>query len=95
MNKEKHSQEENSNDKNQHEVKLYSKEQFRSHINRLYPFHLDFFTNKISSLDFQQHQMGLYIFYDVHRGYLDPNVEKETNKKTNRGKNMKVSLNLI
>ncbi len=72
------------------EIKLYSAAQFRSHINRLYPFHLDYFSNKLSSLDFEQHRMGLYIFYDINNGYLINDLEKESNKKTNRGKNMKV-----
>lgn len=72
------------------EIKLFSKEQFRSHINRLYPFHLDFFSDKLSSLDFEQHQMGLYIFYDINRQVLINDFEKETKKKTQRGKNMKV-----
>ncbi|CAF3717596.1 unnamed protein product [Rotaria sordida] len=71
------------------EIKLYSAAQFRSHINRLYPFHMDFFTDKLSSLDFEQHRMGLYIFYDVNNGHLINDLEKESNKKTNRGKNMK------
>ncbi len=72
------------------EIKLYSAAQFRSHINRLYPFHLDYFSNKLSSLDFEQHRMGLYIFYDINNGYLINDLDKESNKKTNRGKNMKV-----
>ncbi|UJR16469.1 hypothetical protein I4U23_003371 [Adineta vaga] len=71
------------------EIKLYSATQFRSHINRIYPFHLDYFSEKLSSLDFEQHRMGLYVFYDVNRGCLINDVEKESNKKTNRGKNMK------
>ncbi len=75
------------------EIKLYSAAQFRSHINRLYPFHLDYFSNKLSSLDFEQHRMGLYIFYDINNGYLINDLEKESNKKTNRGKNMKVKKN--
>jgi len=85
---------ENSNEeKSTREIKLYSATQFRSHINRLYPFHLDYFSDKLSSLDFQQHQMGLYIFYDINNGYLINDLEKESNKKTNRGKNMKVKKN--
>jgi len=72
------------------EVKLYSAAQFRSHINRLYPFHLDYFTSKISALDFEQHRMGLYIFYDVRNGFLVNDLEKELKKKSDRGKNMKV-----
>lgn len=77
-------------DKGVREIKLYSAAQFRSHINRLYPFHLDYFTDKLSSLDFEQHQMGLYTFYDVNNGYLINDLEKESKKKTSRGKNMKV-----
>ena len=73
------------------EIKLYSKEQFRSHLNRLYPFHLDHFTSHLSALDFEQHRMGLYIFYDVERGQLIDDLEKESTRKTNRGKNIKVS----
>ncbi len=72
------------------EIKLYSAAQFRSHINRLYPYHLDYFSNKLSSLDFKQHQMGLYIFYDINNGYLINDLEKESKKKSSRGKNMKV-----
>ncbi|CAF2122104.1 unnamed protein product [Rotaria magnacalcarata] len=79
-----------SPDKNEpREIKLYSAAQFRSHINRLYPFHLDYFADKLSSLDFEQHRMGLYLFYDINNGYLINDLEKESNKKTNRGKNMK------
>jgi hypothetical protein len=36
--------------------------------------------------------MGLYVFYDVNNGYLINDLEKESNKKTNRGKNMKVKI---
>ena len=57
----------------------------------MYPFHLDYFSNKISSLDFEQHRMGLYIFYDINRGYLINNLEKEQKKRTDRGRNMKVT----
>ena len=74
------------------EIKLYSAAQFRSHINRLYPFHLDFFSEKLSALDFSQHRMGLYVFYDVNLGHLINDVDKESKKKTDRGKNMKVRL---
>ncbi len=77
-------------DKTPREIKLYSAAQFHSHINRLYPFHLDYFTDKLSSLDFKQHQMGLYIFYDINNGYLINDLEKESKKKSSRGKNMKV-----
>lgn len=77
------------------EIKLYSAVQFRSHINRLYPYHMDYFASRISALDFQQHQMGLYIFYDVNQGYLSNDLEKESQKKTNRGKNMKVNRTKI
>ena len=73
------------------EIKLYSAAQFRSHINRLYPYHLDYFSTKISALDFEQHKMGLYIFYDVNQGYLINDLEKEAKKKSTRGKNMKVN----
>ena len=72
------------------EKKLYSPAQFRSHINRLYPFHLDYFSEKLSALSLDQHQMGLYLFYDINDGHLINNLEKESNKKTDRGKNMKV-----
>lgn len=72
------------------EIKLYSKEQFRTHVNRVYPFHLDYFTSQLSALDFEQHRMGLYIFYDVNQGYLINDLDKESNKKTSRGKNIKV-----
>ncbi|CAF4710084.1 unnamed protein product [Rotaria sp. Silwood1] len=78
-----------TDEKSPRDIKLYTAAQFRSHINRLYPFHLDFFADKISSLDFEQHRMGLYIFYDVNNGYLINDLEKESSKKTNRGKNMK------
>lgn len=74
------------------EIKLYTAAQFRSHINRMYPFHLDYFTNRLSSLDFEQHRMGLYIFYDVNSGHLINDLEKESNKKSSRGKNMKVKV---
>lgn len=77
-------------DETPREIKLYSAAQFRSHINRLYPHHLDYFTNKLSALDFEQHRMGLYIFYDVNQGHLSNDLEKESKKKTQRGKNMKV-----
>ncbi len=77
-------------EKGPREIKLYTAAQFRSHINRLYPFHLDYFSDKLSSLDFEQHRMGLYIFYDINNGYLINDLEKESKKKTNRGKNMKV-----
>jgi hypothetical protein len=79
-----------SEEKGPREIKLYSAAQFRSHINRLYPFHLDYFSEKLSSLDFEQHRMGLYIFYDINNGYLINDLEKESNKKSSRGKNMKV-----
>ncbi len=82
-------------DKGPREIKLYSAAQFRSHINRLYPFHLDYFTDKLSSLDFEQHRMGLYVFYDVNNGCLINDLEKESKKKTNRGKNMKVNARWI
>ena len=72
------------------EIKLYSAAHFRSHINRIYPFHLDFFADKLSALDFSQHRMGLYVFYDVNLGHLINDVDKESKKKTDRGKNMKV-----
>ena len=34
--------------------------------------------------------MGLYVFYDINNGYLIDNLEKESKKKSDRGKNMKV-----
>lgn len=77
------------------ELKLYTKEQFASKINRIYPFHLDFFTSKCSSLTDEQHRMGLYVFYDVNRGFLDKDLDKEMSKKTQRGKNMKVRVRLF
>ncbi|CAF0843552.1 unnamed protein product [Adineta steineri] len=76
-------------EKDLREIKLYSAAQFRSHINRIYPFHLDYFTDKLSTLDFDQQRMGLYVFYDINNGYLINDVEKESQKKTSRGKNMK------
>ncbi len=63
------------------EIKLYSAAQFRSHSNRVYPFHLDYFTEKLSSLDFEQHRMGLYVFYDINNGDLINDLEKESQKK--------------
>jgi hypothetical protein len=51
---------------------------------------LDYFTDKLSSLDFEQHRMGLYVFYDINNGYLINNLDKESKKKSDRGKNMKV-----
>ncbi|CAF3811860.1 unnamed protein product [Adineta steineri] len=76
-------------EKDLREIKLYSAAQFRSHINRIYPFHLDYFTDKLSTLDYDQQRMGLYVFYDINNGYLINDVEKESQKKTSRGKNMK------
>lgn len=81
-----------NSEKGPREIKLYSSTQFRSHINRLYPFHMDYFSDKLSALDFEQHRMGLYIFYDINQGHLINDVEKESNKKTSRGKNMKVII---
>ncbi|CAF2366737.1 unnamed protein product [Rotaria sp. Silwood2] len=78
-----------TDDKGAHEIKLYTTDQFRSRINRLYPFYLDFFSDRISSLDFEQHRMGLYLFYDINNGCLINDLEKESQKKTDRGKNMK------
>ncbi len=34
--------------------------------------------------------MGLYVFYDINNGYLINNLDKESKKKSDRGKNMKV-----
>jgi hypothetical protein len=82
-------------EKSPKEIKLYSATQFRSHMNRIYPFHLDYFTDKLSSLDFEQHRMGLYVFYDINNGYLINDLEKESKKKTNRGKNMKVKRKIL
>lgn len=79
-----------SDDNGSREVKLYSAAHFRSHINRLYPFRLDHFTDKLSSLSFEQHRMGLYTFYDINSGRLINNLEKESKKKTDRAKNIKV-----
>jgi hypothetical protein len=58
----------------------------------LYPYHLDYFSTKLSALDFEQHKMGLYIFYDVNEGHLINDLEKEAKKKSSQGKNMKVNL---
>ncbi|CAF0755463.1 unnamed protein product, partial [Didymodactylos carnosus] len=68
------------------QIRLYTSIQYRT-INKYYPFKIQFFTDQISSLDLEQHKMGLKVFYDQNG--LVEDIEAKMKKKTEFAKAIK------